>query len=133
MNLHNKGIKAERDRVALLASYEAMCRVLRIRGRRRLTVAQIAAMPNSQLMQACKDIYNGATTKQANKIERIVNPPPPLWYRIKTRWQTGWTMFKARVYLFVTGAHLIDVPRVELRGKSHVMQAHDAIREASRA
>ena len=95
MNLHSKGIKAERDRVALLASYDAMCSVLHIRGRKRLTVAQITAMPNAQLMQACKDIYNGTTIAQAKKIEKIMTPGPTLRARFSAWAGLRWAMLKA--------------------------------------
>lgn len=66
--VHNKGRKAERDRAVLLASYREMCKAFRVPKSRRLAEKDIARMTNAQLYQASKDLYNGATVKQARRL-----------------------------------------------------------------
>lgn len=70
--VHNKGRKAEKDRAVLLTSYREMCRVFRVPKSRRLSERDIAIMTNAQVYQASKDLYNGATVKQARRLaERL--------------------------------------------------------------
>ena len=66
--VHNTGRKAERDRAVILASYREMCKAFRVPKSRRLSEKDIARMPNAQLYQASKDLYNGATIKQARRL-----------------------------------------------------------------
>lgn len=70
--VHNKGAKAEKDRVVLLGSYREMCRAFRVPKSRRLSERDLAIMTNAQVYQASKDLYNGASVKQARKLaERL--------------------------------------------------------------
>jgi len=87
MRLHDKGQKADRDRAVVLHSYKVMCREFRVPRRQRLTTVQILSMSNNQLYQASKDLYNGATVKQARRLARKlglngpVTPPIVRWFR----------------------------------------------------
>lgn len=69
-HVHNVGAKADRDRAVILRSYQTMCEEFRVRKSRRLSPREIAAMTNAQLFQASKDLYNGATVKQAKRLAR---------------------------------------------------------------
>lgn len=66
--VHSTGRKAERDRAVILASYREMCKAFRVPKSRRLSEKDIARMTNAQLYQASKDLYNGATVKQARQL-----------------------------------------------------------------
>ena len=66
--VHNTGRKAGRDRAVILASYREMCKAFRVPKSRRLAEKDIARMTNAQLYQASKDLYNGATVKQARRL-----------------------------------------------------------------
>lgn len=66
--VHNKGVKAEKDRVVLLHSYREMCRVFRLPKARRLSERDLAIMTNTQIYQASKDLYNSATVRQARRL-----------------------------------------------------------------
>ena len=66
--VHNTGRKAERDRAVLLASYREMCKAFRVPKSRRIHDRDIARMTNAQIYQASKDLYNGATVKQARRL-----------------------------------------------------------------
>lgn len=66
--IHDKGAKADRDRSVILHSYLAMCDEFRVPKNRRLSTREIATMTNNQLYQASKDLYNGATVKQAQRL-----------------------------------------------------------------
>lgn len=68
MTLHEKGVKAERDRAILITSYEVMCDEFRLPSSKRLTRANMAMMSNKVLYQASKDVYSQATVKQAKKL-----------------------------------------------------------------
>lgn len=67
MMLHETGIKAQRDRAMLVASYRDMSKEFRVPRRERLTAAQIAKMTNKMLHRACRDLYNGVTVAEARK------------------------------------------------------------------
>jgi len=67
-HVHNVGAKADRDRAVILRSYQTMCEEFRVKKSRRLSPREIAAMTNAQLFQASKDLYNGATVKQARRL-----------------------------------------------------------------
>ena len=71
-HVHNVGAKADRDRAVILRSYQTMCEEFRVRKSRRLSPREIAAMTNAQLFQASKDLYNGATVKQASRLAKKV-------------------------------------------------------------
>ena len=64
MMLHEKGVKAERDRAILIKSYETMCDEFRLPAAKRLSSANIARMSNQALYQASKDVYTQAKPKQ---------------------------------------------------------------------
>lgn len=66
--VHNKGRKAEKDRVLLLHSYAEMCQAFHVPRSRRLSPREIALMTNAQLYQANKDLYNGAPAGQARRL-----------------------------------------------------------------
>lgn len=66
--IHDKGAKADRDRSVILHSYLAMCDEFRVPRSRRLSTREIATMTNNQLFQASKDLYNGATIQQAQRL-----------------------------------------------------------------
>lgn len=80
MVLHEKGMKAERDRAVLVASYDQMCREFRVPHAKRLTPSQMANMSNAALYRASKDLYNGASMKDAArlavKMGLVVRPEP---------------------------------------------------------
>jgi hypothetical protein len=65
--LHESGIKAQRDRSMLIASYRDMVKEFRIPRKDRITADKMSKLTNKQLYQACKDLYNGVTIKQARK------------------------------------------------------------------
>ena len=67
-------LKMAQDRAALLISYDKMCKVFHARPIGR---AQIAAMGNQQLMQLCKDLYNGAPIKKTKKLQKMMVPKEP--------------------------------------------------------
>lgn len=75
MRIHEKGAKADRDRSVVLHSYREMCRYFHVPRSQRLTPAQVAAMPTAQLYQVSKDLYNGATIAQAQKLARKLHLP----------------------------------------------------------
>jgi len=85
MKLHERGIKADQDRAALLISYEKMVKVFHVK--HPVTAAEFSVMDNWKIMRVCKDLYNGAPIKLAKKLERILlkaeNPPNPLKNRLK--------------------------------------------------
>ena len=68
MMIHEKGWKAERDRIILLASYEAMVKELRVPKSKRLSTEAISKLNNTQLYRASKDLYNGTSTKNAARL-----------------------------------------------------------------
>ena len=87
MMLHEKGVKAERDRAILINSYEAMCDEFRLPASKRLSRADMAKMSNQALYRASKDVYSQASVKQANRlaVKMGLKPKPEtLWDRIKT-------------------------------------------------
>ena len=67
MMLHETGPRAQRDRATVIASYRDMVRFFRVPRRDRLTTNQIAKMTSKQIYQACRDLYNGVSVKQARK------------------------------------------------------------------
>ena len=70
--VHNKGAKAEKDRAILLGSYREMCKAFRTPKAQRIPERDLARMTNTQVYQASKDLYNGATVKQARRLaERL--------------------------------------------------------------
>lgn len=76
--VHDKGEKADRDRAVILHSYLAMCDEFRVPRARRLSAREIATMTNTQLYQASKDLYNGATIRQATRLAvRLGTMPAP--------------------------------------------------------
>jgi len=68
MRLHDKGQKADRDRAVVLHSYQEMCKFFHVPHSARLTPVQLTKMTNTQIYQAGKDLYNGATVAQAHKL-----------------------------------------------------------------
>jgi hypothetical protein len=70
MKLHERGVKADQERAALLLSYERMVKVFHVK--HPVTAAQFSAMDNWQVMRVCKDLYNKAPIKLAKKLERLV-------------------------------------------------------------
>jgi hypothetical protein len=68
MTIHEKGVKAERDRAILIHSYETMCNEFRLPASKRLTRADMAKMSNKAIYQASKDVYSQASVKQANRL-----------------------------------------------------------------
>jgi hypothetical protein len=68
MTLHEKGVKAERDRAILINSYETMADEFRLPASKRLTRADMARMSNAALYQASKDVYAQAKPKQLVKL-----------------------------------------------------------------
>jgi hypothetical protein len=86
MMLHEKGVKAERDRAILIKSYETMCNEFRLPASKRLSSADIARMSNQALYRASKDVYSQASVKQAYRlaVKMGLKPKPEsLWWRIK--------------------------------------------------
>ena len=71
----------EQDRVALIMSYAVMCKTFRVK--KPISRAQMAAMGNQQLLQLCKDLYNGAPLKLAKRFQRKMEPKQPLTVRIR--------------------------------------------------
>lgn len=87
MTIHDKGAKVDRDRALLLISYKRMTRAFRTPRKDRLTTAQIAAMPNSQLYQVCKDLYNCAPARKAKRLAGELGLSAPTvsrWAKAKT-------------------------------------------------
>lgn len=101
MVLHEKGRKTERDRAVLIASYDQMCREFRVPRAKRLTPAQMANMSNAALYRASKDLYNGASVKDAARLAvkmGLVARPEP-WLVRALRVVVGWVrlaMFKIK-------------------------------------
>ena len=68
MIVHNKGLKAARDRALLVNSYQVMCREFRIPKAKRLTSLDIARISNEMLYKVNKDLYSQADVKQARRL-----------------------------------------------------------------
>lgn len=86
MMLHDKGVKAERDRAILITSYEVMCDEFRLPFSKRLSRANMAMMSNKALYRASKDVYSQATVKQAKKLAikmKLVEKPENIIDTIK--------------------------------------------------
>ena len=54
MKLHERGIKADQDRAALLISYEKMVKVFHVK--HPVTAAEFSVMDNWKIMRVCKDL-----------------------------------------------------------------------------
>ena len=66
--IHNKGLKAKRDRAVLINSYHVMVRDFRIPKDRRLDDAGLARLSNEMLYKVNADLYSQATVKQAKRL-----------------------------------------------------------------
>ena len=91
MTLHEKGVKAERDRAILIHGYETMCDEFRLPASKRLTRADMARMSNQALYRASKDVYSQASVKQANRlaVKMGLKPKPEsIFIRIKKWFST---------------------------------------------
>lgn len=101
MVLHEKGRKAERDRAVLIASYDQMCREFRVPYAKRLTPAEMARMSNAAIYRASKDLYNGASVKDAVRLAMKMGlvARPESWPVRALRVVAGWArlaMFKIK-------------------------------------
>lgn len=78
MMLHETGMKAQRDRAMLVASYRDMVREFRVPRSERITADQMSKMTTRQLHRACRDLYNGVSVDEARKygIKRGFIPAP---------------------------------------------------------
>jgi len=68
MEIHNKGAKADRDRTLLIVSYNRMVQKFHTPRSKRLSTAEISRMTNTQIYQASKDLWNGATPRQQKRL-----------------------------------------------------------------
>lgn len=119
-HVHNVGAKADRDRAVILRSYHAMCEEFRIRKSRRLSPREIAAMTNAQLFQASKDLYNGATVKQAKRLARklgVSRGTPGFFMRMSAHLRN---LFAAVAHK-ARGFRVEDVPAEKPADNSHLL------------
>ena len=85
MTVHNKGFKANRDRIVLIHSYNTMCRDFKIPKNQRMKPIDIARISNEMLFKVNKDLYSQATVKQARKLAvkmKLVDKPETWFSRI---------------------------------------------------
>ena len=88
--VHNKGVKAAKDRAVLLKSYHAMCREFRVPARLRISPKDLASMTNTQLFRATSDVYACATTRQVMKLARRLGVAPRTHRFNVVAWAKTW-------------------------------------------
>lgn len=71
MRLHDKGAKAERDKILLRLTYKALVKEFKVE--KPLTDEELDALSNSQLYKITKELYEKQDAKKANRLADKLN------------------------------------------------------------
>jgi hypothetical protein len=91
----------------MLLSYAKMCKTFRIPRNKQITAAQFASMANGQVLQACRDLYNGSPLKLARQLEEQVLHSERGQHGLRA-WLHD---LRVSVYLMIVGVRRLDVTR----------------------